>query len=310
MSTCSGLLLAPAIGLFIVGGILGGSMSEIFKDTDSFLGRIPTVITFIFAVMAVFLGVFGAICGQKCVDKKCCLCVWGFIALIFTVIFFVFGIVFSVAASLSSSGIDTFCETGNIPGLPFKTEAILPDLNQFDYLTGNVTANNMCTAECPCAYNLDLTKYDEATLAQFNRTKTTVGSGSNLVKLVLAADATTTPQYANFFKCYGDNQGEFTTSSSNANKVIMKLTDVIQKVIEYFESKFMCSGVCRKGPFYFFSDMSLGQPTKTCLVSFKEVFSGKITAIAILLWVTFVLALFAYLAHFGICCRCGKDKTS
>ncbi len=83
----------------------------------------------------------------------------------------------------------------------------------------------MCTDQCPCAYNLNLTKFDEPRLTDYNRTKSNVALSvnSNLVKLVLAKNSTTL-QYGNFFKCYQDNKGNM-TSSATANRVIVKLTD-------------------------------------------------------------------------------------
>ena len=68
-------------------------------------------------------------------------------------------------------------------------------------------------------------------------------------------------------------------------------------LVEYFETKFTCSGVCEKSLFFFTLPMKEGPPTETCLTYMKEQIADNLTYMGMTVQLCSLVMLFTW------CCQ-------
>jgi len=52
-------------------------------------------------------------------------------------------------------------------------------------------------------------------------------------------------------------------------------------ILTYFESKYQCSGICNTALFYYSLDLSIGIPTKVCLIYLKQEIGSSLVYLGI-----------------------------
>jgi len=62
-------------------------------------------------------------------------------------------------------------------------------------------------------------------------------------------------------------------------------------IVNYMESKWNCSGLCRNEPYYYFSDVNKGPPTKNCRMQLEDTIISEFTVCDIVAFIIFILLL-------------------
>lgn len=86
-----------------------------------------------------------------------------------------------------------------------------------------------------------------------------------------ASQFNATDTAANYTSIVTSNTGTLYTKyidcASNATDVS---NNSALKLVQYFEQKYACSGICKTPLFYYSLDLSVGIPSTTCLMSLKS----------------------------------------
>ena len=143
----------------------------------------------------------------------------------------------------------------------------------------------------------------EAEMNLFQRTKETP-TGTSMqnaddMYYFVTADPLTNKIYRTFNECY-DAVQQAATDAGEPEPTEEKIEkhDSAVKVIDFFESKYTCSGICEKALFYYTLDISEGIPTKTCLRGVNEEIRMSLAYVGITVVVTGVLMFFIWLAQY------------
>jgi hypothetical protein len=166
----------------------------------------------------------------------------------------------------------------------------------------NLTADYMCSSDCPCPANETFSKWTEDLLNKNNRTKSSISrivDGNRVYPLYTGPNIYNNRTYSTFWSCY-----EYVKNLTDNNaklKQIENVTDGMKELVTAMENEFNCMGICTPGAFFFFKDLSQGPPTQNCLVGLKDVFKDKPLAIGILLLISFFFTVFAFFTSYGLC---------
>jgi len=132
----------------------------------------------------------------------------------------------------------------------------------------------MCSQICPCNVNQSAPwkNLNETYLNSQNRTSVVGTSATDSkgyyrffwINTTTASNAT----YANFTSCH--NYLQNTPSAKTAAMPDSKAIDTGIKILTYFEAKYVCSGICHPGLFYWSLSLDKGIPTTNCLGYLKK----------------------------------------
>ena len=91
----------------------------------------------------------------------------------------------------------------------------------------------------------------------------------------------------------------------------LKTDQELKSKLEWYwdiENYYNCSGFCRPSMFYYSRNVEYGPPTTTCLIHFKEQFTGESRSFAIISVIIGVNALLQFLFHFCLYSRYEPDQ--
>lgn len=75
------------------------------------------------------------------------------------------------------------------------------------------------------------------------------------------------------------------------------------KVAKLVETNLDCNGLCRSARFWFFKDVTLGQPDKSCIAAIKTEFDETSGAAAVVMLITNVISGLLLLCSCRLCCK-------
>lgn len=71
-----------------------------------------------------------------------------------------------------------------------------------------------------------------------------------------------------------------------------------QKFVEWFESQYKCSGLCKVGYFYYSLSLDEGRPTTTCMSFLKEAIGNNLTYLGIVSLLAGIFTFFSFLVQY------------
>ena len=91
--------------------------------------------------------------------------------------------------------------------------------------------------------------------------------------------------YKNFLFCFEDMKNGRRDTRQVSEEKAAELKQLYESrevqgamdLVEYFETKFTCSGVCEKSLFFFTLPMKEGPPSETCLTYMKATIADNLT---------------------------------
>mmetsp|Transcript_42212 Transcript_42212/g.57395 ORF Transcript_42212/g.57395 Transcript_42212/m.57395 type:complete len:97 (+) Transcript_42212:364-654(+) len=76
------------------------------------------------------------------------------------------------------------------------------------------------------------------------------------------------------------------------------ISDTTKSVMEWMESSYRCSGVCKTALFYVTLDLSEGRPLDTCSMALKDEVKNNLTYLGIVVLVTGILMFPAFIIQY------------
>ena len=74
-------------------------------------------------------------------------------------------------------------------------------------------------------------------------------------------------------------------------------------MIKYFESKYVCSGICNSALFYYSLTVELGPPQVTCLRYLKEEVGDNLTYLGVSAILAGIVMFLIWLAQYSMWCK-------
>lgn len=81
------------------------------------------------------------------------------------------------------------------------------------------------------------------------------------------------------------------------------------KAIEFFESKYKCSGFCNPGLFYYSLDLDQGMPKTSCLMYLKQEVNNSLTVLGVVSLICGLLMMLAWCAQYALWCNYSDDMS-
>lgn len=79
------------------------------------------------------------------------------------------------------------------------------------------------------------------------------------------------------------------------------------KVIQYFENKYKCSGICTTALFYYSLDLSEGIPQNTCLTNLKSEIGDSLTWLGACTLTVGVICFLIWMMQYVLWCKFEED---
>ena len=177
--------------------------------------------------------------------------------------------------------IQSFCE-GNGMDDGERGQWVAEQIDTIDDAINSYSSTFMCSYECPCTLSdsADWWAMSDAALSKYGRTKqqATSISGNNTPATNSAGEyrlittASDGKYYKSFSECNLHLQAKYVNNTDTSSKSDVPTGTTIEtsvKVLEYFESKYQCSGICTPSLFYYSLNLDEGVPKTTCLSHVK-----------------------------------------
>lgn len=74
-------------------------------------------------------------------------------------------------------------------------------------------------------------------------------------------------------------------------------------MLEWFEKKYTCSGICSPGLFYYSLDVSEGIPDTSCLLHLKSEITDSLTGIGVCAIICGILMCLTSLVQYSLWCK-------
>jgi len=309
-----------------------GEVSEDFKRIKQ--GIFGCLLTF--SLIALFTGVGGMTCGcGPCKPGGCWHRVWPVfygIALFFVWLIYIImgGITVGISAGAPEQ-IQSFCDGDSHDMVEWASDTI----KTVDDTVNKYSSTLMCSYKCPCSANKaqKWLEIEEDDLNEYGRTKKPVGNTGTLNRDPTKDDdgnyrivTALTNTYDNFDECnkmlqkkkkeYDQNNPssrllQALPANNNQNTPTddysyVPTGDIVDtgiKVIQYFEQKYKCSGICTTALFYYSLDLTKGIPRETCLKSLKEEVGDSMTWLGSCTLTVGVICLLIWFLQYVLWCK-------
>ncbi|TNV77174.1 hypothetical protein FGO68_gene14963 [Halteria grandinella] len=227
-----------------------------------------------FSALAVLIGMLGFMTSQMH-QKRVLLCLFATLSITFFLLFSGFGALLLVLKIQDTQIGSAFCN-GDLPGIASskKVQSLLSDVRD---IQENYIERYMCTSTyCPCV-QVDLTKWDVSQSAKLTQKHAFTGT------------------VANFEQCYNQLLGK---------SAVAEIDSKLLTVLRALEDTAHCSGFCNPQPlFWFFKDVSLGQPPMACVEGLSLLVSENFMGAGATFVILGVLLFVAFQIQYGLWCR-------
>eukprot|EP00347_Sterkiella_histriomuscorum_P009260 403341888 len=279
--------------------------ADLFDSADDSVkrtGRSAFYLMVIFACFALGVAALGFITAKW--HKWWLVGCYSFWSFSIAVIYLAAAIVLFAVVGYADTLMKDYCKDQKIS--VYGSKRISESFNEIDRTAVIYSSKYMCTPQCPCSSNLNLTLWSEPRLNEFNRTKGVNGT-SGRMNFTLTTNQSNA--YTNFMECYDDILD--LQANNKPTLIFEKLDNIGDSVVSFLknlEEDFMCNGICKPGLFWLFRDTNIHPPTSNCQEGIKDYFEEYANSIAGALIVSFVITGAAFGVNYGLWRKGVSDK--
>lgn len=202
------------------------------------------------------------------------------------------GVILTAVSFNGPDVLQAFCD-GQVQSDQLKF--ISNEITSIDTDLSSYIDSYMCSynCQCPASANSTWTSFSESDLNAVGRTKvfgTTEFDSNSRRRLFFASNGTT---YSTFKNC-----STYLVTVNSTAKAKASATSSAMALMSYFESKYTCSGICNPALWYYSLNLSVGIPTKNCLIYLKQEVGDHLVYLGITSLVTGFILFFVWICQY------------